>query len=339
MPPMVETAQRSARRHIVAGAGALLALGVAAFGASAARSEALAVARPQPAQCIDTAAGFKQAFESCAPIPCVGTDLYGVIGQGTPAEQTSIYPPSFRWAWVSGTDNLQQYADWQAQACAGELPKSEVTHRILLYVGFGEQDIVKGSPYTLSVLDLGNEDSLFVPTPAAWFQAFQQTFGLQFPLATQKAMTLGLGDQSNRANVALDPTRNFAAVTGCSPEAAARCSDQPLSACSADYAAAASILQDHSPVTGTGSTAACVTAFKRYLLDLGRAGNAAEARAMLRYCEDVNPCNSGLGFGFNPAYPGPGGKTLEHFTGPEYVLRNQPLNSVGAARIRLTAPR
>ena len=82
-----------------------------------------------------------------------------------------------------------------------------------------------------------------------------------------------------------------------------------------------------------------ITAFKRHLLDQGRPGNAAEARALLRYCEDVNPCNSGLGFGFNPTFPSVGGKALEHFTGPEYVLRNQPLNSVGAARIQLTAPR
>ena len=75
-----------------------------------------------------------------------------------------------------------------------------------------------------------------------------------------------------------------------------------------------------------------------YANGLGRPVNAAETRALLRYCQDVNPCNSGLGLGFNPAYPPGGGTLLEHFTGREYVLFNQSLKELGAALIALTPP-
>ena len=56
---------------------------------------------------------------------------------------------------------------------------------------------------------------------------------------------------------------------------------------------------------------------------------------MLYYCEDVNACNSGMGYGFNPTFPRAGGPAVTHFTGPEFVLLNQSRSSVGAVLTRL----
>src|SRR5262249_17253948 len=86
---------------------------------------------------------------------------------------------------------------------------------------------------------------------------------------------------------------------------------------------------------GNGSTADCANAFKTYVSSFGRPVNAAETRALLPYCQDVNPCNSGLGLGFNPAYPSGGGTLAEHLTGREYVLINESLKELGAAPIGL----
>lgn len=49
----------------------------------------------------------------------------------------------------------------------------------------------------------------------------------------------------------------------------------------------------------------------------------------------MNPCNSGLGLGFNPAYPPGGGTLAKHFTGREYVLINASRKKLGAALIGL----
>ncbi len=282
--------------------------------------------------CVATPADYAAAFNSCQPVSCVAPNLYGVIGSGTRSQQTSVYPSDFYWGWVDGAEGLQQYADWQLQSCHGTLPKSEVTRRILLWVGFGESDITKGAPYTLSVMDLGHDESLLVPSFEAWFLAFERAFDLVIPLDAQKNLTLDLQNHSN------DPTKKFASITGCSAQSAAQCTDQPLAACSAPYRNAANVLMTQSPIEGTGSTADCANAFKTYVSGLGRPVNAAETRAMLRYCQDVNPCNSGLGLGFNPAYPPGGGTLAEHFTGREYVLINASLKKLGAALIGLPPP-
>ena len=62
----------------------------------------------------------------------------------------------------------------------------------------------------------------------------------------------------------------------------------------------------------------------------GRPADAAQTRAMLYYCQDVNACNTGLGYGFNPTYPRQGGAAVTHYTGPEFVVRNRSLASAGA---------
>ena len=152
-----------------------------------------------------------------------------MIGGGTPAQQTLVYPSDFYWGWVRGAESLKQYADWQLQSCQGTLPKSEVAHRILLWVGFGESDITKGAPHTLLVMDLGHDPSLLVPSFEAWFLAFERAFDLVIPLDAQKNLTLDLGNYTH------NPTSQFASITGCSAQSAAQCTDQPLAACSAAY--------------------------------------------------------------------------------------------------------
>jgi hypothetical protein len=283
--------------------------------------------------CVQTAQEYVRRFNLCLPVPCLNPNLYGSIYPGAPGAQPTVYPAGFTWGWVSGYENLQAYHDWKIQACQRKLTEAQLTRNILLYVGFPESSFDPRSDYTLSVMDLGQEASLFVPTWEAWFQAFQTTYGLQFPLSTQKGLTLyDKGD---------DPARKFADISGCSASAARTCSDQPLSAChNINYFNAATKLKDYSPYLPTRTTGQCVEAFKSYLG--GRPPDAAEARAMLFYCEDVNPCNSGVGFGFNPAWPpvGPGadGDPMTHYTGREFVLRNQSLDSLGAEQIRLSPP-
>jgi hypothetical protein len=260
-------------------------------------------------------------------------NLYGSIYSGPPGAQPKVYPEGFTWGWVSGYENLQTYYDWRIQVCQGKLSEAQLTRNILLYVGFPESSFHAQSDYTLSVMNLGQEASLFVPTWEAWFQAFQTRYSLRFPLSTQKGLTLyDKGD---------DPTQKFADISGCSASAARRCSDQPLNACrNINYVNAATKLKDYSPYLPTKTTDQCVDAFKSYLG--GRPPDAGEARAMLFYCEDVSPCNSGVGIGFNPAWPpvGPGadGNPITHYTGREFVLRNRSLDSLGAEQIRLSPP-
>lgn len=283
--------------------------------------------------CVQTAQEYVRRFNLCLPVPCMNPNLYGSIYSGPPGAQPKVYPEGFTWGWVSGYENLQTYYDWRIQVCQGKLSEAQLTRNILLYVGFPESSFHAQSDYTLSVMNLGQEASLFVPTWEAWFQAFQTRYSLRFPLSTQKGLTLyDKGD---------DPTQKFADISGCSASAARRCSDQPLNACrNINYVNAATKLKDYSPYLPTKTTDQCVDAFKSYLG--GRPPDAGEARAMLFYCEDVSPCNSGVGIGFNPAWPpvGPGadGNPITHYTGREFVLRNRSLDSLGAEQIRLSPP-
>ena len=84
-------------------------------------------------------------------------------------------------------------------------------------------------------MDLHEDESLFVPTPAGWFEAFQRDFGLQIPLEAQKSLTLGLGGSGGPNYVPLDANQTFANITGCSLQGATSCSDEPLAACSTSY--------------------------------------------------------------------------------------------------------
>jgi hypothetical protein len=283
--------------------------------------------------CVQTVQEYVKRFNLCLPVPCINPNLYGSIYSGAPGTQPKVYPEGFNWGWVSGYENLQTYHDWRIQVCQRKLSEAQLTRNILLYVGFPEDSFDPQSDYTLSVMDLGREASLFVPTWEAWFQAFQTRYGLQFPLSTQKGLALYDRDD--------DPIRKFVNISGCSELAAKRCSDKPLSAChNINYFNAATKLKDYSPYLPTKTTDQCIDAFKSYLGD--RPPDTAEARAMLFYCEDVSPCNSGVGLGFNPAWPpvGPGADAnpVSHYTGREFVLRNQSLDSLGAEQIRLSPP-
>ena len=156
-----------------------------------------------------------------------------------------------------------------------------LSNNILLYVGFSQGYIdsgVRGQELNLAVMDLSEDKSLFVPTPAGWFEAFQRDFGLQIPLEAQKSLTLGLGGSGGPNYVPLDANQTFANITGCSLQGATSCSDEPLAACSASYRNMAQTLAPFSPY-GDSTTAQCVNAFKRRLG--GRPADAAETRAML----------------------------------------------------------
>jgi hypothetical protein len=292
------------------------------------------VAAPSGPACIRSAADYVAAFTGCQPIQCVGDNLYGVIHGGTPAKQTDIYSPNYYWAWVSGYQNLTRYAAWQTEACQGKITGSTVTKNILLYVGYGPSEITPSAPYTLAVMDLSNQPTLAVPSFEHWFTLFESTFNLVIPLTIQKDLILHLDERSAQKMVPLDPTVQFADVTGCSLQSAMACSDQPLSSCSVNYSSVASVLAAHSPSEGTGTTEQCITAFRQQTQQTGKL-NPAGVRALLSYCQGVNPCNTGVGLGYNDAFPAPGGPAASHFTGTEYILRNQPLSSVGAAFIAL----
>lgn len=315
--------------------GALAAASVSLLGAIELRAEAPGPATVGTSRCIKTPSEFVTAFANCLPITCVSPDLYATVMVGPPGAQPDIYPHGFQWAWTSGSENLMTYADWHRSACRNPAKGPEVSNKILLYVGFSQEYIdswVKGEELQLAVMDLSRERSLFVPTPAAWFDAFERKFNLVVPLATQKALTLSLGLQPNRSTIPLNPNQAFADITGCSLAGAARCTDEPIASCSRSYRNMAQVLAPLSPYGGS-TTGQCVEAFKQRLN--GRATDAAELRAMLYYCQDVNACNTGLGYGYNPRFPTAGGPPAAHFTGPEFALLNQPLGKVGAVLTRL----
>jgi hypothetical protein len=281
--------------------------------------------------CIQTPKAYKAAFESCEPVACVSPNLYATIIVDDPAKkQASIYPPGFHWAWTSGDPNLKVYADWHRPVCKDHSKGSTVSNRMLLYVGFGQKDInlsYKGKDLTLEVMDLSKDPSLFKPTADGWFQAFQQEYNVAIPLKTQEAMTLGLGVD--------DPPRSFTNITGCSAEAAAMCKDGDLNECGVSYRKMAARLKSFSPYDDLvdSTTQCCVSAFKNQLA--GREPDPAETRALLFYCQDVNPCNTFLGYGYNPEFPSAGGSPAAHFTGPEFVLHNQKLDTLDAVAVPL----
>jgi hypothetical protein len=325
--PVLFADRPAKRRRALAVLGLALAASVAVPAARAQTAE-----NGPPPACVRTPAEYAKAFENCEPIQCLNANLYGVIGKGPPADQRDVYPPEYHWAWVAGFESLLKYSDWRVQACRRKITDTEVTRRILLFVGFGQSSITPRTPYTLSVMDLGTDSSLFVPTWEAWFQAFQSVFGVRIPLETQKLLTLGVTSPGQSSDL-IDPTRVFANITGCPASSVAQCDDPPLSACRPSYEATATVLMRHSPIVDKGSTAECAKEFRSYLA--GKSADVAEARALLRYCQDVNPCNTGRGLGFNPAWGSANGATLSHFTGREFVLHNQSLDSLGASRIGL----
>lgn len=305
------------------------------LGAAPARAEAPGPATVATSRCIKTPAEYMTAFTYCMPITCVSPDLYATVMVGPPDAQPDIYPHGFQWAWTSGSENLKSYADWHRSACRNPARGPAVSNRILLYVGFSQETIdswVKGEELNLAVMDLSQDRSLFVPTTAAWFEAFERKYGLTIPLDTQTALTLGLGKQPGRSTMSLDPNRTFAEITGCSLKGAAKCTDEPVASCSRSYRNMARALAPLSPYGGS-TTKQCVDEFKQRLG--GRPADAAETRAMLYYCQDVNACNTGLGYGYNPRFPAAGGPPATHFTGPEFVLNNQPRSKVGAVLTRL----
>lgn len=299
--------------------------------------------------CVATPAQYKDAWEKCAPIACVGPNLYSTIAVGAPDQIQTPYPRGFKWAWSNGYENLKKYADWHMQQCR-QSPNSgwhmtprDVTRNILLYVGFGPSSIVRGQSYTLLVMDLGQDTSRFVPTAEGWFNAFQGVYNVKVPPETQKVFTLNLkNDQLNQADPAIpvNPTRNFVRITGCNATSAAACSDSPLSACKSDYRDMANAIKAFLPYnpSSAATTDNCVAHFQSYLADKHRPATPAEVRAMLVYCQDVNPCNSQLGLGFNPSYPNAGGSVYRHFTGREYVFLNQQVERLGAAKVPLAPP-
>ncbi len=291
--------------------------------------------------CVETAEAYRNAWESCTPVACVSPKLYSTIAVGSPGDVTTPYPKGFQWAWSNGFENLEKYAQWRLRQCRHSASGGTVTRDILLYVGFSPQSIVAGQAYTLLVMDLSQDASLFVPSIEGWAKAFQSVFDLRLPLETQKRLTLSLsGSQLNQSDPAnpVSPTSNFSRITGCSAASAALCSDAPLTLCAPDYRMAANAIKAFLPYNPSpkATTRNCADAFKKYVGD--RAATPAEARALLVYCQDVNPCNSGLGLGFNPSYPGPGGALLQHFTGREYVFLNQTVEALKAAKIALSPP-
>jgi hypothetical protein len=306
-------------------------------------------------KCVETAAEYRDAWDRCAPIACVSPRLYSTIAVGTPEQTLTPYPRGFKWAWTNGYENLKKYADWRLNQCRSGatdryLSGGDVTRNILLYVGFSPASIIPGQPYTLLVMDLSQDASRFVPTAEGWFDAFQDVYDVRIPLDAQKMLTLNLepGQASAKdPSIPVSPTRNFVRITGCDARSAAKCSDAPITACRSDYLGAARALREFLPYNPLprGTTDNCVHAFKKYLARKGAPATPAEARAMLLYCQDVNPCNSGLGLGFNPSYPGAaapdsaaGEALLGHFTGREFVFLNQTLDKLRAAKIRLSPP-
>ena len=308
---------------------------LATVGAADLRAEAPGLAIVPHPSCVQTPSEYMTAFQNCLPISCVSPNLYATAMVGDPTAQPDIYPSGFHWAWTVGSETLQTFANWRRPVCRNPGLGPTLSNNILLYVGFSQAYIdsgVRGQQLNLSVMDLREDELLFVPTPAGWFEAFQRDFGLQIPLEAQKSLTLGLGGSGGPNYVPLDANQTFANITGCSLQGATSCSDEPLAACSASYRNMAQTLAPFSPY-GDSTTAQCVDAFKRRLG--GRPANAAETRAMLYYCEDVNACNTGLGYGFNPTFPRAGGSAASYFTGPEFVLLNRSRSSVGAVLTRL----
>jgi|GEM_PF-6689822 len=342
--------------HVAARSAFARFLAIAALAVLAGQVRAGPALNAPAGKCIETPAEYRDAWNACAPMACISPKLYSTIAVGTPGAVRTPYPRGFNWAWTNGYENLKKYATWRQSQCRqaglGQVfTGADVTRNILLYVGFSPASIVPGQAYTLLVMDLSADASRFVPTAQGWVNAFEDAFGLNIPIETQKALTLNLEDSQATASdpsIPVSPTRNFVRITGCDARSAAKCTDAPISACRSDYFNAAQALRSFLPYNPSpnATTRNCVQAFKNYVTRKGAPATPAEVRAMLLYCQDVNPCNSGLGLGFNPSYPGAatprpgqlGEPLLAHFTGREFVFLNQTLDRLQSAKISLTPP-
>ena len=280
----------------------------------------------------------------------VAKNLYGSIAFLTKDEAVAntpvyIYPKGFQFAWVAGSENLERYLLWRHKY--GDKP--ELSIQINRYAGLPDSLVIGRTDIYLTVIDYSIGDTsvinpeIFVPTAAFWFNKFRNLYDITAPLEVQK--TLAFNDPNFAMStpytmVPIDPVKNYTAITGAilkSPDAN-KCyisnyqclsishrtvNDQNCRA----WQTVKNGLSIYDPYDAGSTTAACAKAFNNYLN--GRIPTASEYRAMINICQDVNPCNTFQGFGYNPSYSEPlNSNYSEHFTGTEFIVPNNDLQNM-----------
>lgn len=313
----------------------------------------LSIAQPASNSCvINTVLAYQNAWnglgQKCTTFK-VAKNLYGSItfldniNQATGSAPVYIYPSGFQFAWIAGSENLENYLFWRYRY--GETAGLSV--RINSYAGLPDSSVRGQDNIFLAVMDYSIEDTgiinpeIYIPTASFWFNKLRNLYDITVPLEIQKTFALNdpfLAMSTADTSVPIDPIKNFMAMTGtklknpdgnkcdidnyqCPPISHRNINDQSCRA----WETVKNVLAEYNPYlitqTNQTNTASCAKAFNTYLN--GRNPTAPEYRAMINICQDVNPCNTFLGFGFNPSYTDDQKNIYSvRFTGTEYIVPN-----------------
>jgi hypothetical protein len=324
-----------------------------------------------PVCSIDTVDSYLKAWNRYLNQRCsrfeVAKNLYGSIAFLTtnPAITQGpvyVYPPGFQFSWVSGSENLEQYLAWRSSP--GGNTFRGLTLPIGLYAGLPESSVT-GDEIYLAVIDYSAPSGgaasalisleIYVPTAAFWFNKLRKLYNVTLQLDAQKTFATNdpnLPGSGENTMVPVDPIVNFINMTGASYNEGPMCSGNSYKCPTGNSSCRGwqnimERLMPLDPYQKGGSTAACVASFNDYLT--GRNPTASEYRAMLNRCQDVNPCNTFLGFGYSRDYaayiatlPKQHYAYSNSFTGTEFVVPNidmrSMINSHQATFIHLPAP-
>jgi hypothetical protein len=318
---------------------------------------------------INTVDDYRKAWNGSLSQQCsrfeIGKNLYGSIALLTNNPTRGpvyVYPSGFQFAWISGSENLEQYLAWRLSPDGNTF--RGLTLPIGLYAGL-PQSYVTGDGIYLAVIDYSvrpadpasalMSSEIYVPSAAFWFNKLRNLYNVVLQLDTRKTFATNdpnLPGSAESTMVPIDPIANFINMTGASYNEGPKCSGDSYKCPSGNSSCRGwqnvmERLMPLDPYQKGGNTAACVASFNDYLT--GRNPTASEYRAMLNRCQDVNPCNTFLGFGYSQDYadylaalPGRHYDYSNSFTGSEFVVPNidirSMINNHQAAFIHLPAP-
>ncbi len=298
---------------------------------------------------IDNVDSYLKAWNGSLNRDCsrfeIADTLYGSIAflARSPAitqDPVYVYPSGFQFAWISVSDNLQQYLAWRLGP-DGDTFRG-LTLPIGLYAGLPES-YVTGDGMYLAVIDYSTRPteprsapmSPEVPTAAFWFHTLRNLHNVRLQLDAQKTFATNdpnLPGSGEGTMTSIDPIAHFIDMTGTSYNGGPRCSGDSYKCATGNSSCRGwqnvmERLMPLDPYKTGGSTAACIASFNDYVM--GRDATASEYRAMLNRCQDVNPCNTFLGFGYSRDYadylaglPGQHYAYGNSFTGPEFIVPN-----------------
>ena len=286
---------------------------------------------------IETPADYKRAVQSFeAPAEhCISPNLYVTSLQGG----SKLYPEGFAYAWANSSTNAHRYLELNQKWGQSNDPSVmiKMITAIESYIGFPVAPpdgpypqwgpYPGGSSLQVAVYTLPEAAPAQVPSFESWFKILETEFQVFIPLELGKLMIEPYTTMSPDQTV----VDLFTELTGCQEG-----TGQPAT-CDPDVREALAAAGSCKVAPGCSlHTKECFQNFDEgYLAPHLAQGTPFEElrgplRAILAYCQDANPYNTGLGLGFNtalnPFVPQPAPQSVsERYTGREFILNNLSL--------------